>query len=206
MLIAQPDNGPDTNANKLINDNLVLTVNPVWKDKGTQIGNDLKVPKSNEDPVAGTLPLPDRKPASGFNITLVTQKKTPDEKKQALISQVRSHLQAIDKQSGKSHSAQEMTDLVNSLVSGPEPFTTDQGKQGEVYVVNDITADQSNLIVALIIPGIKPGTTSYVQFNYYHYNYEIADDLMEMRVLGFADDQKEFVDFTKKIFKTLKML
>lgn len=207
MIIANPDNGPDTMANKLRNDNLYLTVNPMWKEKGTQIGNDLKVLKINEDPLAETFPVPDKKIASGLTITMLNQKKTIEEKKAALATQVKTHLQGIYKESGKSQSADQLAATVKSMVGEPQPFTTDEGKQGELYLSNDISTEQSNFLITLIVAGNKPGFTETIQFNYYHYNYETSypDDLLELRVFAFPDDQAAYVDFTKKVLKTLKI-
>jgi hypothetical protein len=205
MLIAQPDQ-TDTLANQLRNNDLYLIVNPIWKQQGTQIGNDLKVPKINEDPLSETFPLSDKKIANGLNITMVTQKKLPEEKKQGVIAQVKTHLIALYKEAGKTQSGDEITTQVNSMISAPEAFTTNDGKTGELYLVNDFASQQSNFMIVFIAPGNKPGTSNFIQFNYYKYSYDaIPDDLNELKVFGFPDDQKEYVDFTKKVLKTLKV-
>ena len=207
MLIAQPDQGPDSMANKLRNDNLYINVNPIWKDKGTNIGNDLKLQKVNEEPLAETFPLADKKLVNGFVLTLLTQKKTADEKKQAAIAQVKTHLMALYKEAGKSHTAAEVTAQVNSMISGPETFTTTEGKQGELYIIQDIQVEQSNLILLFITPGTRPGTTCTVQYTYYHYNYETdyPNDVMEMRLFQFEEDKTAYIDFTKGMLKTLQV-
>ncbi|MDB5284658.1 MAG: hypothetical protein JWO06_3733 [Bacteroidota bacterium] len=207
MLIAQPDKGVDTMANKLRNDNLYITINPVWKDKGTNIGNDLKLQKINEEPLNETFPLSDKKILNGMVLTMLTQKKTAQDKKDALANQVRTHLLAIYKESGKASTPTETNTQVNSMISGPEAFTTAEGKTGELYFVNDIQTEQSNFLIVLILPGTKPGTTCTVQFNYYHYNYETnyPDDILELKAFGFSDDQKEYVEFTKKMLKSLQV-
>src|ERR1019366_5640713 len=134
MLIATPDK-VDTMANKLRNDNLYINVNPLWKDKGTNIGNDLKLTKINEDPLSETFPLADKKLVNGMNLTLLTQKKSADEKKQAIINQVRTHLLALYKEAGKTSTPTEINTQVNSMVTGPEAFTTKEGKTGELYLI-----------------------------------------------------------------------
>ena len=206
MLIASPDK-VDTMANKLRNDNLYINVNPIWKDKGTNIGNDLKLVKVNEDPLSETFPMSDKKLVNGMNLTLLTQKKSAEEKKQAMTNQVRTHLLALYKEAGKSSTPTETNTQVSSMITGPEAFTTKEGKTGELYLINDISVEQSNFIIYLIMPGTKPGTTSTVQFNYYHYNYETdyPADIMDMRVFTFAEDQKAYIDFTKSLLNTLQI-
>ena len=62
-------------------------------------------------------------------------------------------------------------------------------------------------MVVLLIPGSKPGTTVFVQFNYFKYTYEsiVPDDFSELRFFVYPDDQKAYEKFTKQYLKTLKI-
>lgn len=57
-LIAQPDKAVDTNANKLINDNLSMEVPPLWREKGTYTIVQFNLTKTDLDPLKETFPLP----------------------------------------------------------------------------------------------------------------------------------------------------
>ena len=201
-------NGPTDSALSILkNDNLVLIINPQWSEKGTQMNNDIKIPKINEDPLVGTFPLPERNSANGLDITLTTYKKTPEDKKQLVLNLAKTHLAAYYKEAGKQISADELATTAKYFVSGPETFTTAEGKTGEIYTVNDIAPQQTSFKVFLLIPGAKPGSTVYVEFNYYKYTYEsvVPDDYTELRFFVYPDDQKAYVDFTKTFFKTLQI-
>lgn len=201
-------NSPTDSALSILkNDNLVLIINPQWSEKGTQIGNDIKIPKINEDPLIGTFPVPERNTANGLDITMATYKKSPEDKKNQVFAQAKAHLAAYYKEAGKSVSADELAANAKSFISGPETFTTAEGKTGEIYTVNDIAPQQSSFLVFLVIPGTKPGTTAFVQFNYLRYTYEsvVPDDYTELKFFTYPDDQKAYVDFTKTFFKTLQI-
>ena len=83
MLIAQPDAGPDTNANKLINDNMYIVVNPLWRDKGLHTLLEFKLQKTDFEPLLSTFPLPEKKIAQGLVIVMGTVKKPAAEKIEA---------------------------------------------------------------------------------------------------------------------------
>ncbi|MCW5909200.1 MAG: hypothetical protein KIS94_15145 [Chitinophagales bacterium] len=205
MLIAQPDKGTDTLADKLINFNLQLTIPPVWKEKGALIFSDFKLPKADHDPIYQSLPFPDKKLAQGIVITMNTIKKTTAEKKDLVLKDVRAHLTALYKESGEAISAKELDEKVASLVSAPESFTTAEGRKGELYYINDIQSQQSNFVMLLLIPGADGKSSHFVDFRYYRFNYEsnIPDDMTEWRMFIYPDEQQAYVDFTKKILSTL---
>jgi hypothetical protein len=206
MLIEGKDNSKDSSMYFLKNDNLSLRVQPKWQEVGTQTGNDLKLDKINDDPLDATFPLPEKKLANGLIITMTTVKKPVDEKKKAVMAQIKTDLAKMLKDAGKSLGSQEMDETVNSMNVGLEPFKTDEGKEGQIYLFNDYTSKQSNFLIDLLIPGAKPNTTVFIQFDYLHYQYDnIPDDLSELRVFPYPDDQATYVDFTKKILKTLKI-
>ena len=81
-----------------------------------------------------------------------------------------------------------------------------KARKASFYLFNDYTGKQSNFLVVLLIPGAKPNTTVFIQFDYLHYQYDaVPDDLSDLRVFPYPDDQTTYVDFTKKILKTLKI-
>ncbi len=207
MFIPTFNSPTDSALSILKNDNLVLIINPQWSEKGTQTGNDIKIPKVNEDPLIGTFPLPERNTANTLTITMATFKKTPEEKKQSILTLAKTHLAAYYKEAGKAASADELAANAKYFISGPEAFTTAEGKTGEIYTVNDIAPQQTSFIEFLLIPGNKPGTTVLVQFTYTRYTYEsvVPDDYTELRFFVYPDDQKTYVDFTKTFFKTLQI-
>ena len=207
MLISTPTNPTDSALSILKNENLVLIINPQWTEKGTQMNNDIKIPKINEDPLLATFPIPDRNSANGLNITMTTVKKTPEDKKNAMFALAKTHLAAYYKEAGKAISAEELAANAKSFISGPEAFTTAEGKTGELYYINDIAPQQTGFWVVLLIPGNKPGTTVFVQFNYYKYTYEsiVPEDYTELRFFVYPDDQKAYEKFTKQYLKTLKI-
>ena len=95
MLIAQPDGGPDSNANKLINDNLSIVIPPVWREQGLHTLAEFKLTKTDKEPLSAT--FPPQKLTQGLTITMSTLKKTADEKKQSVLTQVKNHLLAYNK-------------------------------------------------------------------------------------------------------------
>ena len=208
MFIPQYNSPTDSALSILKNENLVLIINPQWSEKGTQMNNDIKIPKVSEDPLKGTFPLPDKELGiNGLNITMTTVKKTVDDKKQAVFNLAKTHLAAYYKEAGKAAGADELAASAKYFISGPEAFTTADGKTGEIYTVNDIAPQQTSFLVVLLIPGAKPGTTVFIQFNYYKYTYEsiVPDDYTELRFFVYPDDQKTYIDFTKTFLKTLKI-
>lgn len=206
MLVAKADKGPDSSMYFLKNDNLSMQVNPMWQDKGTQIANDLRIQKINEDPLDETFPLSSKKLCNGLNITMQTIKKPVDDKKQQLVAQVKAHLLALCKAANKNMSADQVNEHVKDAIKGPEKFTTKDGKEGDLYLVDDFQPQQSGFLIAWLCPGAKPGTTVFIQFNYYKFEYdEVPDDLSDLKVFQYADDLTTYLDFTKGILKTLKI-
>jgi hypothetical protein len=207
MLIAQRDAGPDSNANKLIDDNLSIVINPMWREKGTQSIIEFKVAKTDKDPLVNTFPLPQKKIAQALTINMGPAKKGAAEKKQAVIAQVKGHIAAYYKEAQLAINAQELTDKANAMIISTEPFTTSQGREGELTFINDIQTNQSGLIALLLVPGTTPASTYFVQFNYIRYTYETAlpEDPMELKMFVYPDEQQAYMDFTKGIFKTFRI-
>ena len=135
MLIEGKDNSKDSSMYFLKNDNLSIRVQPKWQELGLQTGNDLKLDKINDDPLDGTFPLPDKKLANGLVITMTTVKKPVDEKKKAVMAQVKTDLTKMLKDAGRSLGNEEMDQTVNSMNVGLEPFKTDEGKEGQLLSV-----------------------------------------------------------------------
>jgi hypothetical protein len=207
MFIPEVHNPTDSALSILKNENLILIINPEWNEKGTQTNNDLKITKLNEDPLKETFPLPEKEIANVLVITMTTIKKSAEDKKNSLLTAAKQHLAAYYKEAGKAISADELTTNAKYFTSGPEAFTTAQGKQGELNYINDIAPQQSTYIVLFTTPGAKPGTTVFVQFSYIKYTYEsvVPDDFTELRQFVYPDDQKTYQDFTKRFIKTLKI-
>lgn len=208
MLIAQPETAADSNANKLINDNVSFTIPLLWKEKGLQTIIEFKLLKTDVEPLLATMPVPDKKLAQGLTINSGTIKKTAAEKKQLVIQQVKTHLQAYYKEAGISLSANELSEKVAAQVSQPESFKTDEGKTGELYYLNDIAAQQSNFIVLLLIPSADGTKTHFAQISYLRYNYEttLPEDAMELKTFVYPQEEEQYVDFTKKMLRTLRVL
>lgn len=206
MLIEGKDNSKDSSMYFLKNDNLSVRVNPLWQQNGTQTGNDLKLDKINDDPLDATFPLPDKKLANGLVLTMTTVKKSPDDKRKAIIAQLKTDLIKMLKDAGKSMTGEEIDQAVAAMAVGTEPFKTDEGKEGQLYIFNGYASKQSNFFIDLLIPGAKPNTTVFIQFDYLHYQYdEVPDDLSDLRVFPYPDDMNTYLDFSKKILKTLKI-
>lgn len=205
MLIAQPDNPADTFGDKIVSNNLYIKVHPLWREKGAMILNDYKLNKTNEEPLDATLPVPDKKIAQSIVINLNTVKKNPADVKAQVMAQVKKNLIKYYKDAGQSISGKDLDDKVNSMIVGSDKLTTAQGKQGEVYYINDIQSQQSGFIMLYVIPGDAPGTTIFVQFEYFRYIYEteFPEDIMEWRCFIYPDEQQAYIDFTKKIMQTL---
>ncbi len=205
MLIAQPDKGPDTLADKLINFNLQLTIPIVWKEQGALIFSDFKLQKADKEPLSESFPLPDKKIAQGVQITMNTIKKSAAEKKEMVMKEVRNHLAGIYKDNGEPLSSKEVETKAAMLISSPESFTTNAGKKGELYYINDLQTQQSNFVLLLLIPGDDGKSSHFVFFEYYRYNYEttLPEDILEWKMFVYPDEQQAYVDFTKKILKTL---
>jgi len=207
MLISTPTNPTDSALSILKNENLTLIINPQWNEKGTQTNNDLKITKLNEDPLKGTFPLPEKDISNSLTITMTTIKKSADDKKNAVFAAAKTHLAAYYKEAGKAISGDELGANSKYFISGPEVFTTAEGKQGELYYVNDIAPQQTTFEVLFLTPGAKPGSTVFVQFNYIKYTYEsvVPDDYTELRYFVYPEDQKTYENFTKKYLTTLKI-
>ncbi len=204
MLIAQPEAAVDTNANKLMEDNLSIVIHPLWKEKGLQSIIEYKLQKTDFDPLVSTFPLQSKKLVQGLIINMNTIKKTFEEKKQMVLADVKKHMLAYYKEAGMTADPKEITEKVNASVFSTEQFKTAQGKEGVIYYINDIEKLQSNFTVLLVVPGNIPNTTAFVQINYFHYNYETTfpEDLFEWRMFPYEEDRQEYIDFTQKILKT----
>ena len=204
-LIKQPDAVADTNANKLINDNLSFVVHPLWKEQGTTSIIEYKLQKCDVAPLSATFPLPDKKLVQEVKMNMNTIKKSAADKKQMVLADIQKHLAAFYKEAGKTVSKDELTAQANGMIISSEPFTTAQGRTGDIYFMHDIQTQQTNFITLLLLPGTNPGTVTFVQLNYLHYVYETSypDDIMEWRLFVYPDDQQTYIDFTKKMLKTL---
>lgn len=204
-LLAQPDPGVDTTVDKIMTDNLYITVDPVWRQKGSMMFNDYKLNKTNEEPLVNTFPFPEKKIFQSVNINLINQKKPVSDKRNATLALIKTHLAAYYKESGQSISAKELDALVQSMIVSSEQFTTAQGKTGELLILNDIQTQKSEYIILLLVPGADANSTTYVQFTYTRYVYEteFPEDIKEWRAFIYEDEEAEYVNFTKKILKTL---
>ncbi len=204
-LIRQPEAAVDTNANKIVNDNLSIEVPPLWKEKGTLTIIDYKLLKCDADPLNATFPLADKKLVQGLTINLNTIKKSPADKKQIVLADIQKHIAAFYKEAGKTATKEELAAQTNAMIVSNEPFTTNQGKTGELYFMHDIQTLQAGFTALLLIPGTAPNSVTFVYFNYYHYVYETTypEDILEWRTFLYPEDQQTYIDFTKKILKTL---
>lgn len=204
-LLAQPETAPDTNANKIMNDNLSVVVNPMWREKGTTSFIEYKLQKCDVDPVKSTFPLGDKKLVQELTVNLNTIKKTAEEKKQLVLAQVQNHLTAYYKEQGTALSKTELADKAKAMIAGSEPFTTNQGRKGEVYYIHDIQSQTAGFIILLLLPSDDGKAVTFVQFNYSHYVYEttLPEDVLELRLFTYPEDQQEYINFTKGILKTL---
>ena len=207
MLIPHYDNPTDSAMSILKNENLVLIIDPIWNEKGTQMNNDLKVSKCNEEPVSGTFPLPEKNLTNTLTITMTTKKISADDKKNQVFSAAKTHLAAYYTEAGKAISADELATNAKYFTSAPETFKTVDGKEGQLYFLNDIAPQQTSYMGLLLIPGAKPGTTVFVQFTFTRYTYEsvVPDDYTELRFFVYPDDQKLYENFMKKYLRTLKI-
>ena len=206
ILISQKE-VTDTNAHRFVQDVLSVEVPPLWKEKGTMLLNDLKLNKTDKEPLNATLPLPEKKIINSVTLTLNTIKKTPTERKAMAVEQVKAHLAACDKAWGTSRSGSEVDELLNTMVTGPESFTTRQGRSGDLYLIHDIQPQQSSLILLLLVQGPQPNIVHFaqIQFQRFIYIYETTppDEVMEWRAFVYPDEQETYVDFGKKILQTL---
>jgi hypothetical protein len=207
MLLAQPAAKQDSSYYILSNDNVSVRVDSLWQESGMQVFGDLKLQKIDEAPLKSTFPLPNKQLVKALTISLGTTKKTAEEKKQAVLKDVKNHLAALYKEGGKAANQQELTTQVNSMISAAEKFTTEQGKTGDVYLINDVQTNQSNFIVLLLLPSADGTKVSYLQFSYAKFNYDtnLPEDVMEWRTFVFDDDRDAFVAFTKNIMKSFSV-
>lgn len=205
-LIAQPEK-TDTNANKLINDNMSLEVPPLWREKGTYTIVQFNLPKTDFSPLKETLPNPDKKVVQSIVVNMTGTKKSAADKKAELTSTIKKHLATYFKDGAITKTAQEISDIANTMFVGSEEFTTQQGKSGELVYYQDVDSKQSAFIVLMLLPDAAKGVTYSVQFNYIRYNYETnyPEDPLEWRTFLYQDEQQSYVDFTKNILKTFKV-
>ena len=204
-LLKQPEAEVDTNANKITNDNLSIEVPALWKEKGNLTIIDFKLQKCDADPLKTTFPLGDKKLVQGLTVNLNTVKKTPADKKAQVLADIQKHLAAFYKEAGKTVTKEELATQTNAMIISNESFTTTQGKTGELYFMHDIQTLQGGFVALLLIPGTSPNSVTFAYFNYYHYVYETSfpEDVLEWRTFVYAEDQLAYIDFTKKILKTL---
>ena len=207
MLIAQPDAGVDTNANKLINDNVAMAIPLLWKEKGLQTIIEFKLQKTNTEPLQATMPLPDKQLAQAVVINSGTIKKMPAEKKQAVLTQIRNHLVSFYKEAGTTVSTQELNEKLLAMQISSEPFTTNSGIKGDLLLFHDVSNEQSALNILFLAPATDHSKTFFAQVNYIRYNYETTfpEDPLEWKMFVYEDEQKSYVDFTKNIIKTLQI-
>lgn len=204
-LLKQPEAAPDTNANKLISDNLSFEVPLLWREKGTMSIIEYKLQKCDVDPLKETFPLPENKLVQMLTMNMSTIKKTPAEKKQMVLAEIQKHLTVLYKDAGESITKQEIAAKANAMVISSEPFTTNQGKTGEIFFIHDIQTQQAGFCTLLLIPTEGGTKTTFVQLTYWHYVYETTfpEDILEWRTFVYPDDQQTYIDFTKKMLKTL---
>ena len=204
-LIAGHEKAPDTLVGKFVLDKLTISVPPVWREQGTMLFNDLKLTKTDKLPFVTSLPMPEKKLTQGVTMTMNSIKKSEEDKKQMVITLLKQHLTDYYKQAAQPKSPKEIADVANTMITGPEKFTTNQGKTGDVYLIHEIQAQQASFIVLFVVPGDVPNSIHFVQVLYYKYIYETTfpDDIMDWRTFLYPDDQQTYVDFTKGMFKTL---
>jgi len=204
-LLAQPEAVADTNANKLINDNLSFEVPPLWNEKGATTIIEYKLDKCDAAPLNETFPLPDKKIVQMVTMNMGTVKKTPADKKASVLTEIQKHLTAYYKEAGKTISKEELAVQVNNAVISHEEFITSQGRTGEIYFLHDIQTQQAGFVSLLLLPSADGTKTTFVQLNYWHYVYEttLPEDPLELRVFVYAEDQQTYMDFNKKMLKTL---
>jgi hypothetical protein len=208
MLIAQPGAVADTNANKLMNDKMYIIIPPVWREVGTLSIIDFKLPKTDQDPVKATLPLPEKSIVKSMSINIGSWKKTAEEKRQQVLATQKSHLLALLKQNGRSMSVTELTEQLNNMQLPSEELTLNSGKKATLHYFQDFEAKQTSFIVLMLLPDAEKGLTYSTQFNYIKYNYEteLPEDLMDLKVFVYPDEQQLFIDFTKERLKTFNLL
>lgn len=204
-LLAQPDKGIDSDANKLVSGNVAMEIHTLWKEKGTLFFNDYKLDKTHNPPLDETMPLAEKKIIQAVTIALNTNKKTAAEKKDGLLKEIKTHLTGYYKEAGVAVSGADITAKVNAAVSSPESFTTAQGRTGELYFANDIQTTQSDFVALLILAPDAKGNLTYAQIRYTRFTYEttLPEDANELKTFLYADEEKVYADFTKKMLKTV---
>jgi hypothetical protein len=82
------------------------------------------------------------------------------------------------------------------------------GKKATLHYFQDFEAKQTSFIVLMLLPDAEKGLTYSTQFNYIKYNYEteLPEDLMDLKVFVYPDEQQLFIDFTKERLKTFNLL
>lgn len=208
MLIAQPDAALDTNANKLMNDKMYIIIPPVWREVGTLSIIDFKLPKTDQDPIKATLPLPEKSIVKNISINIGNWKKTAEEKRQQILAQQKSHLLALLKQNSRSLSAEELTEQLNNMQLPSEELTLHSGKKATLHYFQDFEAKQTSFVVLMLLADAEKGLTYFTQFNYIKYNYEteLPEDLMDLKVFTYPDEQQLFINFTKERLATFHVL
>lgn len=205
MLIAQPEQAPDSNANKIVSDRLSIAVNPLWKKEGTLYFTDFKLAKTDKEPLSATLPLPDKKIVHQVVITLTTIKKTAAEKRDLMLADVKKHLAAYYKESGVAINSSDLAARAAEMITENESFTTTQGKEGVIFLLNDIQTAQSDFAVVFATPDTEKGGIYFAQIRYVKFNYETTfpEDALELKTFVYPDEQQLFIDFAKQMLKTL---
>lgn len=207
MLIAQPDAGPDSNANRLRNDNLSILIDPLWYDKGLQTLLEFKLTKTDYEPLSNTFPVPEKKIVQSLIINMGTPKKSAADKKTDVLNVVKKHLTAFYKESGVALSAEELANKLSAAEVGTDKLKTDEGKDAELVFINDIETKQSNFIILMTVPAANGTSTHFIQFSYTRFNYDttLPEDISEWRTFVYPAEQQSYVDFTKNILKTLRI-
>jgi hypothetical protein len=207
MLIAQPDAGPDSNANRLRNDNLSILIDPAWYDKGLQTLLEFKLTKTDYEPLYTTFPIPEKKIVQSLTINMGTPKKSANDKKNDVLNVVKKHIIAFYKESGVALSADELSNKVSAAVVGTDKLKTDEGKDAELVFINDIESKQSSFIILMTVPAANGTSTHFIQFSYTRFNYDtnLPEDIADWRTFVYPTEQQQYIDFTKNILKTLRI-
>jgi hypothetical protein len=143
-----------------------------------------------------------------MSINIGSWKKTAEEKRQQVLATQKSHLLALLKQNGRSMSVTELTEQLNNMQLPSEELTLNSGKKATLHYFQDFEAKQTSFIVLMLLPDAEKGLTYSTQFNYIKYNYEteLPEDLMDLKVFVYPDEQQLFIDFTKERLKTFNLL
>jgi len=207
MLIGQGTTAPDSNANRLRNDNLSILLPELWYEKGLQTIIEFKLTKTDYEPLSNTFPVPDKKIAQAVTINMGTTKKTSADKRAEVVAGIKKHMLAYYKEAGVSVSADELNNQLKSAEIGTDKLQTEEGTAAELYFYNDIESKQSSLIVLMIVPAANGTSNHFIQVAYTRYNYDttLPEDINEWKTFVYESEQQAYIDFTKGILKTLRI-